>query len=93
MTSRGRHAVGAVATTPASGWLAEIPSRRFVEADLEARFALQPGDRPLIEDGAPVTAGEALLERLRDRRVAEVVIPAGARADVTAGERWSPAAP
>ena len=78
-------------TTP--GWLAEIPARRFVEAGLEARFALRPGDRPLIEDGAQVTAGEALLERLRDRRVAEVVIPAAARDGVTAGARWAPAAP
>jgi hypothetical protein len=77
----------------ALGWLAEVPARRFVVAGLEARFALRPGDRPLIEDGAPVTAGEALLERLRDRRVAEVVIPAAAREAVTAGERWAPAAP
>ncbi|HEX5826317.1 MAG TPA: hypothetical protein VFY23_02265 [Candidatus Limnocylindrales bacterium] len=74
-------------------WLAEVPSRRVLEPDLETRFALQPGDRPLLADGAPVTRGEAILERLRDRRVAEVVIPASARDGVEAGQRWAPAAP
>ncbi len=93
-TATGSPAADATPVPPTTpGWLAEIPARRFVEAGLEARFALRPGDRPLIEDGAQVTAGEALLERLRDRRVAEVVIPAAARDGVTAGARWAPAAP
>src|SRR5215204_2067714 len=59
-------------------WLEEVPVRPFVERDLETRFALQPGDRALVEVGAAVTSGEALLERLRERRVSEVVIPAPA---------------
>ena len=63
-------------TTPS--WLAEVSVRPFVERGLETRFALQPGDRALVQVGATVTSGEALLERLRERRVTEVVVPAGA---------------
>lgn len=69
-------------------WLAEIPIRPFVERSLESRFALQPGDRPLVEAGATVQAGEGLFERLRDRRVIEVAIPATAERAV-AGARWT----
>ncbi|HEU0242336.1 MAG TPA: hypothetical protein VFQ75_00430, partial [Candidatus Limnocylindrales bacterium] len=54
---RGPSSTAAASSVP--GWLAEIPSRRWVLPDLEARFVLQPGDRPLIEEGAAVTAGEA----------------------------------
>jgi hypothetical protein len=73
-------------------WLAEIPTRPFVERALETRFALLPGDRPLLEVGATVQAGEGLFERLRDRRVTEVVIPAGT-APPRAGARWAPESP
>jgi hypothetical protein len=85
------------AQRPAPSWLDEVPVRPFVERDFETRFALQPGDRALAEVGVTVTTGEALLERLRERRVSEVVVPApadGVTADsVTAGERWAPASP
>jgi hypothetical protein len=74
-------------TTP---WLAGIPSRPFVIRGLETRFALAPGDRPLVEAGATVAVGEPLLERLRDRRVDEVVIPAASAAAAGAGRRWVP---
>jgi hypothetical protein len=73
-------------------WLEEIPVRPFVERDLETRFALQPGDRTLLEVGATVTSGEALLERLRERRVSEVVVPPPADG-IAAGGRWAPTAP
>jgi hypothetical protein len=76
-------------TTPS--WLAEVPVRPFVERGLETRFALQPGDRALVEVGSTVTSGEALLERLRERRVIEVVVPTGADG-FTAGGRWAPPA-
>jgi hypothetical protein len=82
-----------VRTTPAApGWLAEIPVRPFVERGLETRFALQPGDRPLVEPGASVEAGEGLFERLRDRRVTDVVIPAPTDG-VEAGARWASPSP
>ena len=69
-------------------WLAEIPIRSFVERSLESRFALQPGDRPLVEVGSTVQAGEGLFERLRDRRVTEVTVAADAE-PVIAGGRWT----
>ncbi len=56
-------------------WLAEIPSRSIVDRTLEARFTLVPGDRSLVEAGDRVTAGDALLEHVRDRRIEEVAIP------------------
>jgi hypothetical protein len=55
-------------------WLAEVPARPLVERDLVVRIAMVPGDRALVEPGTTITAGDPLLERLRDRRVAEVPV-------------------
>ena len=72
-------------------WLAEIPSRPLLERGLEARFALPPGDRPLVEPGASLTAGDPLLLHLRDRRIEEVDPGPGSEdAAPRAGARWSP---
>ena len=73
-------------------WLAGVPSRPFVVRGLETRFALAPGDRPLVEPGASVAVDEPLLERLRDRRVDEVTIPAASAETAGAGRRWVPEA-
>ncbi len=71
--------------------LAEIPSRPLLERNLEARFRLPPGDRPLVEPGAQVAAGDALLEHLRDRRIEEVAVRSGDDAGrPVAGSRWAP---
>jgi hypothetical protein len=72
--------------------LDEIASRPLLEHGLEARFALPPGDRPLVEPGATIAAGDALLEHLRDRRIVEVDVraPAGEERP-SAGSRWAPA--
>lgn len=75
---------------PSDAWLAGVPSRTFVSRGIETRFALVPGDRPLVETGSTVAIGDPLLERLRDRRVDEVVIPAASAAPAGAGRRWSP---
>lgn len=76
-----------------AGWLDELPWRPLVLRDLAVRFALQPGDRPLVVPGDRVTPGTALLERLRDRRVEEISVPdhaaAGAEAGPAAGSRWA----
>jgi hypothetical protein len=72
-------------------WLSEIPSRRMLERGLEARFPLPPGDRPLLEAGAQLAAGDALLEHVRDRRIEEVDVHAPAAEDhPLAGTRWAP---
>jgi hypothetical protein len=71
--------------------LGEIPSRPLLERDLEARFPLLPGDRPLVLPGAFVEVDEALLEHLRDRHLAEVDLRLAPDADrPVAGERWAP---
>jgi hypothetical protein len=96
MTERmaGHEATGGATIAPRPpDWLAEVPARPFVERGLDARFILQPGDRPLVVADAPVGVGEGLLERLRDRRVSEVVVPSDARASTQAGSRWAPVAP
>jgi hypothetical protein len=75
-----------------AAWLDEIPVRRFVEDGLEARFPLPPGDRPLVEAGATVEAGEPLLEHIRDRHIVEVDARSGADgATWLPGTRWAPA--
>jgi hypothetical protein len=76
----------------ALGWLDEIPVRRLVEASLEGRFPLPPGDRPLVEPGALVEAGEPLLEHVRDRHLVEVDARTGADGMARLpGTRWSTA--
>ncbi len=85
-----------------AGWMAAIPARAVVDRALEARFVLTPGDRPLVEAGDTVRPGDPLLERLRDRRIEEIAVPASSgspddeSAEVTAGpatgRRWTPIA-
>jgi hypothetical protein len=73
------------------GLLGEIPARPLLERGLEARFPLPPGDRPLVEPGTRIMAGDALLEHLRDRRIEEVELRAPSDdAGPVAGSRWAP---
>lgn len=77
-------------TDPA--WLAEIPARPLLEHGLEARFALPPGDRALVEAGATVAAGDPLAEHLRDRHIQPVDVRAPDEGErPLAGTRWSAA--
>ncbi len=71
-------------------WLDEIALRRLVVTDLETSVPLPPGDRPLVERGASVLPGDALLEHVRDRRVDEVEVRAGDGDRPPAGSRWAP---
>jgi len=73
-----------------TGWLAEVPRRRLVEAGLETSIALPPGDRPLVEPGTVVLPGDVLLEHVRDRRVEEVDVRAPEGDGRLAGSRWAP---
>jgi len=76
-------------TVPA--WLDEIPVRPLLEAGLEARFALPPGDRPLVDAGTTVVAGDPLLEHLRDRRIDEIDLPSALEGEAPIpGSRWAP---
>ena len=70
-------------------WLAEIPLRSLLERDLEARFSLPPGDRPVVEPDQVMAAGDPLLEHLRDRRIDEVdVRPGDDDVRPVPGSRW-----
>ena len=72
------------------GWLEEVPVRRLLEEDLETRFPLPPGDRPLVEPGSAVLAGDPLLEHLRDRRIDEVEVAGADNDRPLPGSRWTP---
>jgi len=71
--------------------LDQIPLRPLVEAAVETVVALQPGDRPLVEVGAAVLAGDLLLEHLRDPRLDEVDVRMPESDRPAAGSRWAPA--
>ena len=45
---------------------------------VDVTFALAPGDRPLVAAGESVVAGAPIIERVRDPRLTDVVVPAGA---------------
>jgi hypothetical protein len=80
--------------TPA--WIDEVPSRTLLEDGLEARFPLPPGDRPMVDVGSMVAAGDPIVEHLRDRRLAEVDVrpdPGGVGVPApVVGARWAPTA-
>jgi hypothetical protein len=47
-------------TRASRSWLDGIPSRPLILHALEARFALAPGDRPLVDPGSTIALGEPL---------------------------------
>ena len=49
--------------------------RRLVEAPIEVSFALAPGDRALVAAGESVVPGAPIIERVRDPRMSDVVVP------------------
>ena len=83
-------ALATEARATVDGWLDEIPVRRVLE-DVETRFPLPPGDRPLVEPGTVILPGDPLLEHLRDRRIDEVVVHTRDGTRPLPGSRWAPA--
>ena len=67
--------------------LALVPTRRLVTAPVDVVFTLAPGDRTLVSAGDSVVVGAPIAERLRDPRLAEVIIPDTAEA--RPGARWA----
>jgi hypothetical protein len=63
-----------------------VPARRLIAAPVDARFALAPGDRPLVSAGDSVVVGAPIAERLRDPRLEEMDPPAAT--EPRPGERW-----
>ena len=52
-----------------------VLTRSRLRREPSAWFALQPADRPLVEVGQRVMAGDPLLERVRDASVSEARLP------------------
>jgi hypothetical protein len=75
-------------TTTAPDAIALIPSRPLLVHELVVRFALAPGDNPLVKPGEKVEPGAPLLERVRDPRIED--IPRGnGSPPAHSGDRWS----
>ncbi|HYH93984.1 MAG TPA: hypothetical protein VD763_12545 [Candidatus Saccharimonadales bacterium] len=49
-----------------------VSARRLVDGSTDVIFSLAPGDRPLVEAGQSVVAGEPIADRLRDARLSDV---------------------
>jgi hypothetical protein len=54
-----------------------IPSRRRAVREPLCQFRLRPADRPLVQAGERVSAGDPILERIREAAVAELRLPDG----------------
>lgn len=55
--------------------LGVVRMRRLVEAPIEVSFPLAPGDRALVAAGESVVPGAPIIERVRDPRMSDVVVP------------------
>lgn len=63
-----------------------VAVRPLLDAPVDVRLALTPGDRVLVGVGEEIVAGTPIAERLRDPRLEDVAgVPSGARP----GGRWS----
>lgn len=52
-----------------------VRRRRLLEAPVEITFPLAPGDRALVAPGESVVPGAPIIERVRDTRMSDVVVP------------------
>ena len=55
--------------------LGVVRMRRLVEAPIAVSFPLAPGDRALVAPGESVVPGAPIIERVRDTRMSDVVVP------------------
>ena len=68
-----------------------VPRRTVLDGPIDVRFALRPGDRPLVAAGDTLVPGSRILDRVRDARLVDV--RGGSVADdARPGDRWSPSA-
>ena len=52
-----------------------VRMRRLLEAPIEVRFPIAPGDRALVAPGESVVPGAPIIERIRDPRMTDVIVP------------------
>lgn len=63
----------AESTRPADLGLVRV--RRLLDGPIDVTFPVAPGDRALVAAGESVVAGAPIIERLRDARMSDVVVP------------------
>jgi hypothetical protein len=71
-TSAGRGAHGSI-----PDGLGLVPVRRLLVADPVLELAIEPGDRVAVTAGSPVGPGDPLVERIRDPRLVDGLVPDG----------------
>jgi hypothetical protein len=74
-----------IAASPTTDGLELVAARPLLDAPVDVRLALAPGDRALVGPGEEIVAGAPIAERLRDARLEEV---AGAPPAARPGGRW-----
>ena len=74
------------AVRAAADGLELVAARPLLEAPIDVRFHMAPGDRILVAPGDEVLPGAPLAERLRDPRLEDV---AGAPSGARPGGRWT----
>ena len=65
----------AVGTGEPAADLGLVRLRRLVEGPVDVTFPLAPGDRALVAVGESVVPGAPIIERVRDPRLLDVVVP------------------
>jgi hypothetical protein len=63
-------------TTGLGPGLGLVRRRRLLEGPVDVTFPLEPGDRALVAAGESVVAGTPILDRVRDVRLVDRVVPA-----------------
>jgi hypothetical protein len=75
-----------IAARPTTVGLELVAARSLLDAPVDVRLTLTPGDRALVGPGEDVVAGAPVAERLRDPRLEEV---AGTPPAARPGGRWA----
>jgi hypothetical protein len=78
-----------VSVSAAAPGLSLVRPRTVLTGGVVARFAIRPGDRPLVALGEAVVRGSILAERLRDPRT-EVVVGPEDGSSAGPGDAWTP---
>lgn len=78
MTTDRRPGLAAASADDALEGYDLVRRRTILDDGVEVRFALSPGDRPLVAAGETVVAGAPIAERLRDAQLVEAAVPEAA---------------
>lgn len=62
-------------TAPPAADLGLVRLRRLLEGPVDVTFPLTPGDRALVAAGESVVPGAPIIERVRDTRLVDAVVP------------------